>query len=68
MLALTSIFHNSISKNDKLWRYYYTRDFGTTFPLVPDLPPQHIYYMRSMSGFMNKDRVKIFNNMLYSMN
>ena len=51
-----------LANNPELWMYCYTRDFQTAFPLHSTLSPQHMYYVRSISGLQNICRERVINN------
>ena len=65
MLALTNNLHNSIVSNEDLWRYFYERDFNSSLPQSTSISPQHLYYIRMMSDFMNVEREKSFIHLSY---
>lgn len=54
-----------MTSNVILWKYYYERDFKTTFPTPSNFTPQHMYYIRSISSFKNTDRGKTLNNIRF---
>ena len=55
-----------LANNPELWKYCYTRDFQTSFPIHSTLSPQHMYYVRSISGLQNICRERVINNMKYT--
>ena len=56
------LFH--MASNKSIWRLLYERDFKAALPSNSAIAPQHLYYIRSISGFRSIDRVKTINNML----
>ena len=54
---------NRVTDSYELWKYCYERDFESVMPSSSSLSPQHLYYIRSISGFMCIDRMKTMNNM-----
>ena len=57
------LFH--MTSNKSIWRLLYERDFKAALPSNSTIAPQHLYYIRSISGFRSIDRVKTMNNMLF---
>ena len=57
------LFH--MASNKSIWRLLYERDFKASLPSNSTIAPQHLYYIRSISGFRSIDRMKTINNMLF---
>ena len=57
------LFH--MASNKSIWRLLYERDFKSSLPSNITIAPQHLYYIRSISGFRSIDRMKTINNMLF---